>query len=519
MRSRLKRVGLALIFLGVFVSVGLTHRAKTIDPELFSSPTESRKTRGYKDGWLDLLEPTKQRRESGQSALEPMRLPKVIPGISDEFVLDYSAEAKITKTKLPNRWAKGLSGNEKIELVAFATWFPTPSDDYRNPDWKIEGSFRDAKSLGALDEAALNELGVPNEFRTFRAPEVYKTPKIRLLFRTAGIQHPRFLSIMGGSPITGAEVTYEINKIDDGQPNSESMGEWTFFDMALLAWHDTPIQFYLKTLTGEPQQAILENRPGAEVVFEDRLRIQWLAEVNGEVDVETYLYNFKPQDPAPKLEKELERLESKGQALLIEADKEPGWTPSILVRASNINFLEDHCGWKNPDGSLNFGWNGEGSQNDIILASRAKPADLNQPMELVFIPQITELSFEISGMPDAPNPSTITNLFDVVMSRLTLADEISTSEGHILGFIGTATQLAWDNESRWGDHPPKSLPPDHTFEGKTAKELLHWYLRSTPGATLRYDEAEKVLYINEDKTTWLERIEEWWDEHRPGWTY
>ncbi|MEM1295762.1 MAG: hypothetical protein AAGH89_10385 [Verrucomicrobiota bacterium] len=519
MGSRLKRAGLALVFLGVFVTAGLTYRTKKIDPDLFSSPTESRKTRGYNDGWVDLLEPTRQRTENGRPASAPMPLPEMIPGDNDSFVLDYSAEQKVEKAKLPKRWVKKLLGDDEIELVGFATWHPSPGDEFTDPDWQIRGNFRDAATLDPLEEDALNKLGVPEEFRSFPAPEAYKTPMLRLLFQTSGIEYPRFIEMDGGSPITGAEITYSLSEIDGDRPYTESIGEWTYFDLALLAWHDTPIRLYLQTLTGKPLEATLENRLGAEVLFEDRLRLQWLAEVNGEVDIESYLYDFVPLAPNPQLEKRIDQLESKNQGLMVEAEKEPGWQPSLLVRASAHSYLNLHCAWKEPDGSVHFDWDAEGDQNDVILASRTKPADLSKPIELVFIPRITELTFELPGLPDAPNPSTVANLFDVVMPRLTLDDEVSTSERHIIGFIGTATQLAWEYESRWEDHPPKSMPPDHTFEGMTAEELLHWYLKSTPGATLRYDEADKVLYINEDKNTWLKRIAEWWEDNRPSWTY
>lgn len=519
MRSRLKRAGLALVFLGVFVAVGLTYRVKNIAPELHSSPTESRKTRSFNDGWIDILEPARRRNDNGFSALKEMPLPEVIAGTDDTFVLDYSSAEKTEKEKLPKRWTKNLLGDDKVEFIAFATWHPAAEDDFTNPEWKVEGKFRDAESLAPLDSGALNELGIPDTFRSFSPPKNYKTPKIRLLFRTSGIEYPRFVKMVGGSPITGAEMTYQLSQLDEEEPDTGSLGEWSYFDLALLSWHDTPIRFHLQSLTGKPQEATLENRTGAEVVFEDRLKLQWLAEVNGETDVETYFYNFTPLTPNPKLERKLDQLESKNQGVLIEAEKEAGWSPSILIRTSNADYLEEHCAWRAPDGSLNFGWIDEGEQNDVVLASRPRPADLSKPLELVFIPRLTELTFELSGLPDAPNPATIPNLFDVVLPRLTLDKEVATSERHILGFIGTATQLAWDYESLWGDHPPKSLPENNTFEGYTAQELLHWYLNETPGATLRYDEAEKILYINEDKNTWLERLTEWWYDNRPAWTH
>ncbi len=519
MRSRLKRFCIALAFLAVFVVLGVTHQVRVQEPDFFSSPVLSRDTRGYAKGSLDVVEPASKQRERGTLASAPMSIPEVIAGKSGDFVFDYGKEPPVVNEKLPKRWTEKLLGDDKLELVAMATWYPAPDDDFKDPNWKISPIFRDPQSLEVLDDTQLDELGVPFAFRSFTAPIEYYTPKMRLLFRTEGMAFPHLVKVTGGSDITGAQVTFDLDSLGEETPNSESIGDWTYFDLALLTWHDCPTSLLVEVLTGEPQTASLTQERGAEVVFGDRLKLQWLGAVDGNLDVNTYFHNFTPADSSLAMKKRLEKLEADEKGLWMEAEQFDGWKPSLVLRASNWDQLAEHCAWRNEAGKLHFDWQSEGSQLGIQIASIPKPKDLSKPIDLVFIPRIAELSFSIAGFPDTPNPEMPENLFDIVLPRVTLDEEVSSSEQPLIGYIGASAQVAWEIQRRWGNHPPKSLPDDRTFRNMTATELLHWYLRETPGATVRYDEAEQILYFNEKQESWTDRLSQWWDNNRPDWTY
>ncbi len=516
MRSRLMRFLLVLLFLGVFVTLGLTHRQRTVEPDLFSAPAEKRTTRGFANEGLGLVKPAIQRAGTGWPASREMLVPERIEGAGGGFVLDWSAEKLEPKERLPNRWSKGLVGDDSAELVAVAAWYPAPEDDYADPTWKIGLNFRDAGSLAALDAKRLDELGVPAEFRTFEAPQQYKTPKIRLLFRTSGMEHPRFLRITGADVQTDAKVTYDLDSLDEKEPHTVSIGDWTYFDLALLVWHDTPMRFQTQILTGEPQIDTLQPEMGAEVVFGDRLRIQTLAEVGGPLEVNDSLHSFAPADGSAETRQRLDLTGTGERRVWITRSKRTGG-PNMLVRASDYDFIREHCGWRREDGSVDFGWSSQGERNGVVLFSRPISGATAQPLELVFVPHVAELNFEIPGVPDAPNPGTVENLFDIVFPRITLHEEAESAEDHLLGMLCVAAQVGWDINNVWDGDAPAALPDDRTFVGMTPQQLLHWYLRETPGATMRYDSAERVLYFNEESESWLDRLSNWWDYNQPGW--
>ncbi len=519
MPSWLERSGLVVVLLAVSLGGAVAYWMASRTPELFSSPTESRNTRAFNAGHLGLLESAVKSGDLLRPATAPMLPPERIPGRDGSFVLDFSKEESAPKEPGPARWADGLVGDDRMELAAFATWYPHPEDDFTRPDWQPTPVFRHPETLALLDGPALDALGVPKAFRTMTAPREYSTPKLRLLFRTSGMEQPRILGVNGGAPATEARVTFSLVSLGEVDSALATQGEWTIFDSALLAWHDTPLRLLVEVLTGDPEFATLPPTPGAEAVIGERLRVQWLEVLDGEPDVDAYFYSFAPVDSSPEMKERLDRIEELSRALHVETSDDEEPEPALLIRASHEDYLTQHCGWREADGRVNFGWQREAEQRQVFLASRPMaPGGKPGPVELVLIPRVAELAFEIEGLPDAPNPADVENLFDVVLPRITLLGD-TPSESDLIGLIATAAQLAWEHDSRWSGDPPAALPENHTLVNMTAEELLHWYLRNTPGARIRYDREEQMLHVNPDQTDSFKPILEWWDTVRPAWTY
>jgi hypothetical protein len=316
-----------------------------------------------------------------------------------------------------------------------------------------------------------------------------------------------------GDKRTGARVSYDLKDSNDGSPRVETSGEWLRVDTELLIWHDSPLECLVRILTGEPQIASLEQKRGAQISFGEDLRIQWLAGMESEPDFKSISDHFKPATPYLEPYRELKTRLRDDKFRWRHRVQQAGFRsaaasePATLVRASSPDYLEEHCGLITGDGIVRS-WDSLEEEKDLYLASIGTTRPLTEPLQFVFLPKITELTFTIAGLPDMPNPRTTENLFEVTFPRITLPEDINDAETHLIGFIGVGAQVAWESNKRWDEAIRASLPPDRTFRNETPQSLLNWYLDHTPGAHVRYDETGMILHINEEKPDWRERIDQ-----------
>ncbi|MEO0416404.1 MAG: hypothetical protein AAF226_15780, partial [Verrucomicrobiota bacterium] len=413
---------------------------------------------------------------------------------------------------------------------------PEAEDDlslYQDPDWRVPLTLRDAKTGKPLSEEERENLGIPEDYLKISPNRRYHVGKLRLIFRTKGFKHVRFANITGADATTEAVVTYNLDDLNDEPPMHETIGEWTRLDCALVTWHDIPMKIGVEILTGEPQYADLQQKIGAEQVFGDKLRLQWLATVEGKVDREYNLQNFTadiplPEDQAADLETRLGigggDYNSKGPAIWIqvEQDEEDSDWASTLFRTNTYNYLNKHCGRITENGSINWEWSSEGSVTDLWRVFSAKRTEeKDQPVKLVFMPYVTELEFELPGLPDAPNPRSVDDLFEINIPRLTfgLDQSINSAEDDLVYLLCVATQTTWEHENIWDEVDVQNIPPDHTFLNITPQKLIDWYAKNTPGSKMKFDEADKVLYVNKDSDRRWDKIVEWLQEKWEDLTY
>ena len=151
----------------------------------------------------------------------------------------------------------------------------------------------------------------------------------------------------------------------------------------------------------------------------------------------------------------------------------------------------------------------------MYFASHQGTVPTGAPLRFVFLPKVTELVFEIPGLPDQPNPGNAENLFEITLPRITLPENPDTAEDHLLGLASVAAEVEFDIDNLWDDEVPDDFPADRTFRNQSPKDLLHWYLKATPGSRIRYDEAENLIFFNEEKDSWWTRFTEWLDYQ--GW--
>lgn len=506
------------LYMGFVVVVYLIAANREVDYSV--APDTSRHVYGFQEGQIGVLRDTS--RENGQvrPATEVMgdvlhyasELPK------EDFVLDWKAEKSVDIGTAPERWVDALQGDDQVELVAFASWVPQPDDPLSDDsNWQAELIFRDPKTLEQLSAEDIQELGIPSEFSKLSPPRLYQTPVLRLLLRCSGMSLFHAPGIRLGDQRTGARVNLELKERDSKAIWTERVGEWVRFDSELLIWHDSPLTCRLCVLTGEPEYAELSQTLGAQVVFGDRLRLQWLGRSPRSASVTNYLADFKPAAGVP-----IETLDwmPKSSADPFYSGERPGLfrvnlqsqtepTPETIIRASSEQYLKEHLGWMSFDESYTrWKWTEEETQGGFLIASTRKVQPVEQPMKLVFLPQITELEFTIAGLPDLPNPGNVENLFDCVLPRITLPEDLDDAETHLIGFIGVGAQIAWKQRDRWNEHPPDSLPTDRTFRNETPRTLLNWYLQNTAGATSRFDQDNLLLYVNEEKMAWWDGLRE-----------
>lgn len=480
--------------------------------DLHSAATASRNTVGFKDGHFGLLEPANRETRATWPAMKAMREPARFEGDKGAFLYDFSKEIKPGTVTPPSAWSEGFLGDDGVELVAFATWIPRSDDPLKDSKWMTTLTLRDPVTLEAIDASRRSGLGLPESFANFLPPQHHQTPVLRLVFRTKGIEYPRATRLEAGDGRTGAQVTYNLKDEDDGSARHEVSGEWLRIDTNLLLWHDTPLKCQVRFLTGEPEILELPSRPGAEVAFGDRLRLQWLTATKEVMKMDSWFQTF---EPAPSLsEKEKEDIRKlvaphsgrRDRLVAFSPENPPQASPRVYVRASSQNYLVDHCGVAHGSG-VTWGW-GDDQTNDGVLIASIHDKTPGSPLRLVFIPSMTEWTGEIPGLPDMPNPRSTEDLFDCVLPRITVPEDPDTAETHLLGFIGVAAQLAWKSNEIWDEHPPLDLPEDRTFRNTTPQQLLDWYLDHTPGAYVRYDEAELVLHFNEEEGSSWKRLTE-----------
>ena len=485
-------------------------------PDLNSAPSISRDVPGFDSGSLGLLKEASRKVEQVHPASKEMDTPERYPGKDGSFVLVWPEEEIVSAGSPPDPWVSEFQGDDELELVAFATWIPGPDDAL--PDEAPKSfplRFHDAETLAPLSEAELDELGIPPAMRKIRPPREYHTPRIRLLFRNSGMEFVRVNGINIGDSRTGARVGYDLESLGELDQRAVTRGKWTRVDAALLIWHDSPLTCRVQVLTGEPQRADLKQAIGEEVLFGDSLRIQWLGQMEREPDASTYLHSYRPVDPVTK--KQAEELEEKFQhqsyrdtrALLVTQEKEESDTPYLLLRTSSGDLLEDHVSVLG-GGKPKWDWERTEEEGNLYLATIRDKTPRTEPVSLVFLPHITELVLEIPGIPDAPNPRNVEDLFDITLPRITLPSDLSDAERHLIGYISVATQVRWDSSRKWGDVPPKNLPSDYTFYNETPQSLLIWYLDNTKGSFIRYREEEYTLYVNErEETWWSKQLDNW----------
>jgi hypothetical protein len=496
-------------------------------PDMFSSPTEPRDSMEYRDGTLGVFKPADRDLDDDFPAETPMSVPVRVPSDGSDILFDWKGEPGMVKKKQPDRWTPALEGDDQIDLEAFAVWYPASDDplDSEGTTGPVTfGSIRDAKTLAVLDPAGLEARGIPASFREMTPPKQYRAPVLRLMFRTTNMPVVRLYGGKGGDARTGAQVTFDLQANDNSNVFFGQTGDWSWLDVALVCWHDTPLKVSVLALTGEPQFAALPQRLGEEVVFSNCLRIQWLDQFDGSVQLKSGVNSFEPAAglPEPGRSELIGRLknysDTNKRVAWLQANKPPTDVaspgPSMVVRANSDTYLRYHCGWSSKeDGGFHWNWSREGEEDQMLIASAPAVGDPATPLRLVYLPKATELNWEIAGLPDAPNPREITDLFDARLPRITLPENPSSAEDHLIGFLAAATQFEWENGNLWDDQVPSALPGDRTFRDITPQELAAWYLKNTPGATLRRDEDQKLIFFNEEKESWWERFKDWADTY------
>ena len=515
MSKRLKLALLICLLLYGLFAVMLLVRATSVKEDFHSPASATRDVYGFQSGRLGLLKKDSSKTEVLRPASEPMTEPGWIDGETNTFAIDWSEETLIKLNLPPERWVDRPQGDDKIELVAFASWIPAADDPLTNDGgWQAMMTFRDPTTLEIISSERLGELGVPESFARLSPPRLYQTPVLRLLFRTSGMEYIHSVGVNVGDSRTGARVSFDLDSSNDGQVREESAGAWTRIDTEFLIWHDSPLLCHVRFLTGEPQHATLDQRRGAQVTFGEYLRLQWLTQVESDPNINSFRDDFLPVPASSEnhqaiiarlKEDDHDELRDRVLSVRFPPDNEP--EPMTLLRASSQTFLEEHCGLISGDQVI-WKWESEETSGPVHIASVGIVNPPALPLQLVFLPQITELSFPIAGLPDMPNPREIPDLFDTVLPRISLPEDLDDAETQLLGFIAVGAQIAWESDERWQDNPPTNLPADHTFRNETPQTLLNWYLDNTPGAYVRYDPDGLILHINEETPSWWDKVKE-----------
>lgn len=500
--------------------------AKLVEREdMHSSPAVSRDTPDYRSGSLGILKDATRTIREAIPATEEMPVPGMWPGIDDSFLLGWDEQRYRDGSPgtPPDPWVAGLEGDDELEFVAYGTWFPRPDDPLPEDEPKsFSFTFRHPETLEPVSAEQLEDMGVPASMTRMEPPREYHTPRLRLLLRARGMEFVRCNGINVGDSRTSARVGYDLERLNEMESRSASSGEWTSVDAALLIWHDSPLLCKVEVLTGEPRFASLPRKFGEQVAFDESLRVQWLAESDASFDAEDGAHaSFTPDESRTGEGSKgsglaLEDFSGPGNQVSYLLKKEPedeSSGPVSLVRASSSTLLEEHCAILGPEGPA-WTWDRLDETGRVMIAEGGMEAiPPGDTLELVFLPHRTELDFPIAGIPDAPNPRGIGDLFEAKIPRITLDSNLGNAESHLIGYISVATQVEWDSSRRWDDHPPTNLPDDFTFRNETPQSLLNWYLDNTRGSFAIYEEERQVILVNEREEGWwsdfLEKVQRW----------
>lgn len=496
-------IGIYAVLSAVLITVVLLHHE-----DFHSPPAESRSAYGYNESRLGLFKNFSTGVEQQRPASEKMDIPKRWDGDGDSFVVEWEDRKILDPGVPPDPWLDELADDQEVEFIAYGIWVPQPDDPLNDEEWRPRPSFRTTDGSTLLSEDDLAELGVPEALLSLPAPSSYHTPRLSLLLRTKNFEYIRFNDVRAGDQRTGAKVTYDLESLGE-QDRSYTEGEWTRLDAALLLWHDTPLTVKATVLTGEASTQEIQTRLGEQIVFEDRLRIQWIGSTGDDPSVNNYISAFEPAESVPprkakQLKKHDHHSDSAMRASIfqIRAEAKPPLRPSLVVRASSNNYLEDHCGLITEDG-IEWDWDYDEEDEDMYFASLNVPAP-KEKATFVFIPNITILEFNIPALPEMPNPSDSEDLFDIHLPRITLGSD--RDETQFLGYIAVASQVGWDSETKWSDHPPRNMPSDKTFRNESPQTLMNWYLDNTPTSHVRFNDSRLVLHINEEKDSWWNEV-------------
>jgi len=490
--------------------------------DYFSPPATSRDTPGYRSGSLGLLGSSSRSIDEEWPAPDEMETPERIDGIGETFLLNWGRQGEVAKREAPDPWVDKLTGDDALTLVAYGTWFPGPDDTLPGgADDYLALRFRDPESLETIDENRLIEMGIPADLARMPPSRTYHTPRIRLIFRSRDIDYPRCVRINIGDARTGARVSYDLESLDEVDSRLSQHGDWIAIDSALLIWHDSPLTCRIEMLTGTPVIRELKQEFGEQVSFSDRLRVQWIARREGGLETD---YDMTRFDALPGSEERAEAIRKLQQsfgfnevaAMLVHPDEKSD-TPETetFVRASSDDLLRQQCAVLTPDGP-DWSWEYEGKSAPVFVASTASSPPAEEPLTLLFLPERTELDFSLAGLPDAPNPREVEDLFELTLPRITVMADDNVVESRLIAYLSVAAQVEWDSSEKWENTPPKAFPADYTFRNETPQSLLNWYLDSTPGAFADYDEETFVLRVNERDESWWERLKgrlpslPWW---------
>ncbi|NRB73231.1 MAG: hypothetical protein HRU46_02620 [Verrucomicrobiales bacterium] len=499
-------IGIYAVLSAVLITVVLLHHE-----DFHSPPAESRSAYGYTESRLGLFKDFSTDVEQQRPAAEEMDIPNRWEGKGDSFVVEWEDRKILDPGVAPDPWLDELADDQEVEFIAYGIWVPQPDDPLNDEDWRPRPTFRTADGSTVLSDEDLAELGVPEALLSLPAPSDYHTPRLSLLLRTKNFEYVRFNDVRAGDQRTGAKVTYDLESLGE-QDRSDTEGEWTRLDAALLLWHDTPLTVKATVLTGEASTQEIQTRLGEQIVFGDRLRIQWIGSTKDDPSVNNYISDFTPaKSVPPQKAKQLKKHDPysgstrRANIFQIRAEAKPPLLPSLVVRASSNDYLQDHCGLVTEDG-IEWDWDYDEEDDDMYFASLNVPAPKDKAT-FVFIPNTTILEFEIPALPDMPNHSDPEDLFDITLPRITLGSD--RDETQFLGYIAVASQVGWDTDTKWKNHPPKNMPLDNTFRNESPQTLMNWYLDNTPTSHVRFDESMLVLHINEEKDSWWDSVVAW----------
>ena len=421
----------------------------------------------------------------------------------------------------PSYSSSGLLGDDRFELVAFATWIPAADDPLdAGPELVQQLLWRDPTSLLRLEPEDIDQLDVPFQFRSIQ-PGRASYPILRLLFRASNMPHTRIFD----PEAADARTDWVVSEWESVQ----AWGAWSCVDLPLRIWHNTPLVVALEVLTGDPIYEELQEVTNAQALFGSQLRLQWLGTLGGHGQIHSatshpLMTSAKHKSRTLRSEWDLAPSAALpgGSVEIYTGLTEP--ESVTMMRISSADYAEQ-CGAVAADGSLNWLIPFNRWSQGAILASMVAPSPVDQPLCLALIPNRTTLEFHVAGLPDMPNPSDVENLYDVRIPRFTIStvEELpfvggSSVECVFLYGVTNPTELYLRNALQLGfeaDLP--GLPEDRTFRDTTPQQLLDWYLAQFPATIVEYDREGHTFYVNEHAPSKAGRLRDWWYFNKPDW--